>query len=431
MKEITKIKKQEKYSFEDWCKNNDRQDILNLWDYELNTKLPSEIGHQSRSKFWFKCSKGIHESELKSIAGFSSGRCNDIKCVKCNSFAQYIINNFGEEYLNKIWNKSNILDPWEVAYKSNKKAVFNCLKNNDHIFNRSIYIYTNGAECPYCLHRLITKEESLGTVYPLSIDLWSNQNKKTPYEYSPKSGEKVLWKCKNGFHEDFKRTIEDMVYSEFTCPKCIREQIGESQRNDLIGKKFGHLTVKCLDKDKSKIYKKSYWLCECDCGNSELKSVLGSHLINGMIVACNNIIHKKGKNGHNWKGGVTPERICARSTEEYKKWRDEVYKKDWYTCQCCGKSKGIKKQAHHLINFARNESLRYDVDNGITLCQECHYTTITDSFHNLYGAINNTPEQLEEYINYKRKKLGIDINFSIESYKNGNVLKPKDICQAS
>ena len=61
------------------------------------------------------------------------------------------------------------------------------------------------------------------------------------------------------------------------------------------------------------------------------------------------------------------------------------------------------------------------------MCKNCHYTTVDDSFHNLYGTVNNTPEQLEEYINYKRKKLGIDIPFSIEEYKNGNVLKPNDI----
>ena len=431
MKKITKIKRQPKYSFENWCKDNNRQDILDLWDYELNDKLPSEIGYQSKSKFWFKCSKGIHESELKDIAGFAAGRTNNIKCVKCNSFAQYIIDNFGEEYLNKIWNKDNILNPWEITYKSNKKAIFNCLKNKTHIFERHIFLYTNGAECPYCLHRLIIKEESLGMVYPVVIKLWSDKNKKTPYEYSLKSGEKVWWKCPDGIHEDFQRQIANMVNSEFTCPKCVREQIGESQRNDLTGKKFGHLTVKYIDEENSKLYKKSYWWCQCDCGNPELKSIAGTHLERGLIVSCSNPIHKSKENNPNWKGGVTPERMCARSTVEYSKWRDEVYKKDWYTCQCCGKFKNINKQAHHLFSFAHNEELRYDVKNGITLCEDCHYTTIPDSFHNLYGAIDNTPEQLEEYINYKRKKLGINIPFSIEAYKNGEILKPNDISQAS
>ena len=30
-------------TFEEWCKNNNREDLLNEWDYELNKILPSEI----------------------------------------------------------------------------------------------------------------------------------------------------------------------------------------------------------------------------------------------------------------------------------------------------------------------------------------------------------------------------------------------------
>lgn len=431
MKEITKIKRRIKYSFYDWCNDNNRQDLLELWDYELNEKSPSEIGYQSKSKYWFKCKKGIHESELKNIDGFANGRCLNIKCTKCNSFAQHIVDNFGEKYLNSIWNKNNTLNPWEVTYKSKKKAIFNCLKNKEHVFERNIDVYTNGAECPYCLHRLITKEESLGSVYPKAVELWSDKNEKSPYEYSPKSGIKVWWKCSEGIHEDFLRQIANMVYSDFCCPKCVRQKVSESQIHDLTGQKFGHLTVKCRDDEKSNLYKRSYWWCECDCGNHELKSIAGTHLVTGLIVSCRDPIHKTGENGPNWKGGVVPERMRARSTVAYEKWRKEVYKKDWYTCQCCGEYKGIEKQAHHLINFSDNKNLRYDIENGITLCKNCHYTTVKDSFHNIYGTINNTPEQLEEYINYKRKKLGIDIPFSIESYKNGEILKPKDISKIS
>lgn len=40
------------------------------------------------------------------------------------------------------------------------------------------------------------------------------------------------------------------------------------------------------------------------------------------------------------------------------------------------------------------------------------------------GTVNNTPEQLEEYIKKRRKKLGIDIPFSIKSYLEGEILKP-------
>lgn len=47
--------------------------------------------------------------------------------------------------------------------------------------------------------------------------------------------------------------------------------------------------------------------------------------------------------------------------------------------------------------------------------------------YNIYGTHNNTPEQLEEYINQRRKELGIDIPFSIEEYRKGSILKPNDV----
>ena len=43
-----------------------------------------------------------------------------------------------------------------------------------------------------------------------------------------------------------------------------------------------------------------------------------------------------------------------------------------------------------------------DINNGITLCHNCHSIAVPGSFHSVYTQFHNTPEQLEEYIsNYK------------------------------
>lgn len=103
----------------------------------------------------------------------------------------------------------------------------------------------------------------------------------------------------------------------------------------------------------------------------------------------------------NWKGGITPDSKLIRNSNDYKQWRDCVFARDNYTCQCCGKAGG-KLQAHHLENFADNIDLRFDIDNGITLCFECHSPIVKGSFHNLYGSKNNNSEQFKEFIlNYK------------------------------
>ena len=69
------------------------------------------------------------------------------------------------------------------------------------------------------------------------------------------------------------------------------------------------------------------------------------------------------------------DKIMERRSAAYQEWRKSVFKRDDYTCQCCG-SKGGKLNAHHLKSFADYPDLRFDVDNGVTLCESCH-----KSFH--------------------------------------------------
>lgn len=53
-------------------------------------------------------------------------------------------------------------------------------------------------------------------------------------------------------------------------------------RNDLKGKRFGHLTALYLTVDE--LYKKKKWLCRCDCGR-EIE-ITGSNLISGHSTQC-------------------------------------------------------------------------------------------------------------------------------------------------
>lgn len=192
--------------------------------------------------------------------------------------------------------------------------------------------------------------------------------------------------------------------------------------------KFNHLTAIEIDWDRTTNAKGVFWFCKCDCGNPNLKSVHMSHLKKGETTSCGCVHDKPGDRNPNWKGGRTREAQSARSSKEYKKWCSEVYRKDWYTCQCCGESKDIAKNAHHIKSFAKHKDTRYDIQNGITMCSKCHYSSVEGSFHNIYGTNNNTPEQLEEYINTKRKQLGLNIKFSLKDYLDGiNILKPNQI----
>ena len=49
------------------------------------------------------------------------------------------------------------------------------------------------------------------------------------------------------------------------------------------------------------------------------------------------------------------------------------------------------------------------------------------NFYYQYGTRNNTPKQLEEYINNRRKELNINKPFKMINYLNGNILKPDTV----
>lgn len=101
-----------------------------------------------------------------------------------------------------------------------------------------------------------------------------------------------------------------------------------------------------------------------------------------------------GENNPLWNPDITDEeRNATRRVSGYSTWRTDVYRRDDFTCQVCGCRKGGNLVAHHLDGWNIFPNKRLSVDNGITLCRECH-----KDFHKNYGYGNNTAEQFYEYV---------------------------------
>ncbi len=90
--------------------------------------------------------------------------------------------------------------------------------------------------------------------------------------------------------------------------------------------------------------------------------------------------------------GKTSINIKIRRSVKFRLWRKSVFKRDNYTCQKC-LIRGGELNPHHILNFSDNEDKRFDINNGITLCRECHY-----SFHREYGYIKNNTNQMKFYL---------------------------------
>ena len=85
---------------------------------------------------------------------------------------------------------------------------------------------------------------------------------------------------------------------------------------------------------------------------------------------------KKGDKSHSWRGGVTKLNEKIRKSFEYRLWRKAVYERDKYTCVWCG-IKGTRLNADHIKPFSLFPELRFAIDNGRTLCEDCHKKTDT------------------------------------------------------
>lgn len=72
-----------------------------------------------------------------------------------------------------------------------------------------------------------------------------------------------------------------------------------------------------------------------------------------------------------WLGGPIDDNAAIRNSREYREWRDAVFMRDNYTCQMCGR-RGGNINAHHIKHFAKYPELRLSLENGITLCKNCH-----------------------------------------------------------
>jgi 5-methylcytosine-specific restriction endonuclease McrA len=94
---------------------------------------------------------------------------------------------------------------------------------------------------------------------------------------------------------------------------------------------------------------------------------------------------RTGEKANNWKGGMSPLRVAIKKTFEYRQWRSDIFGRDNWTCQDCNK-KSRKIEAHHIIYLAiiikeyglkniieaRECEKLWDINNGVTLCKECH-----------------------------------------------------------
>ena len=135
-------------------------------------------------------------------------------------------------------------------------------------------------------------------------------------------------------------------------------------------------TLEVLGVDVSKLSngsRKGVWAVCKKCGRGRELS-FGYAKKDKLCPSCARKGKYTGKNSPSWKGGVSLWRAALHQSNAYKNWRSAVFKRDEYTCRMCDCKQRWLLEAHHIepVRDHKNDLLIFDIDNGITLCKECH-----------------------------------------------------------
>ncbi|MDM0587667.1 HNH endonuclease [Clostridium perfringens] len=149
--------------------------------------------------------------------------------------------------------------------------------------------------------------------------------------------------------------------------------------------------LKCNTVNSNKAQKQNLY-CSKKCKSEHQKEILKGESNPNYGNGC----RIKGKLNPNYNFTKTyEERVKGRLYTDYYNWRNLIFEKYNYTCQCCNKQGGTLA-AHHLDGYNKFKEKRTDINNGTLLCSNCH-----KEFHKIYGYGNNTLEQFKEF--YKNK----------------------------
>lgn len=219
---------------------------------------------------------------------------------------------------------------------------------------------------------------------------------------SPKGAHQPRWWCRCQCGERILVQAGHLISENTTsCGNCPLLEIGKIYNKWLEPIE----RVKDDTDPKSKRHYQRFRM-KCHYGAEGCKGIFVTRahsVLSGYTKSCGCLRDKKtrermaGENSPNWKGGVTELHDAIRTCTKNEIWKKDCRKRDNYTCQKCGKIGGKTNVHHCRIPFWKmleeltvmgitcvedipNDSEFWDINNGITLCEDCH-----KEFHSIYG----------------------------------------------
>ncbi len=127
--------------------------------------------------------------------------------------------------LAKEWHptKNGDLTPYDITCSSGESVWWQCKDNIEHRWKAIISSRNKGNGCPYCSGRYPTKSYNLLVCNPGLCEEWDyKRNKSNPEDYTPNSGKKAWWKCKECDYK-WKASIGNRNNGT-SCPECNKSK---------------------------------------------------------------------------------------------------------------------------------------------------------------------------------------------------------------
>lgn len=325
------------------------------------------------------CGEESYKKYCVYAKGLSSN--NKYACKKCvgekmkdmyNKRVRDYIEHFEEKGFKCVNNQDDI-----VKNRWYKFKLF-CVKN--HEWNVTYEVFNlNKGKCPMC-NGIISK-----WTYEMACDFLTAHGAKMLSEKSEFTSSKnsvINYKCKCG-DIDSKRFYA--YWETPSCRKCQKRKSYSQKDVESLFKKRGWILKDIYENSKTPI---SF---VCERGHNQ--TITLSNFLRG--VGCKQCVieNSRGENHYNWNPNKSKEdRISDRKYNEYLNWRKSAFKRDNYTCQICGDSKGGNLNAHHKDSYNWCKKRRLDITNAVTLCEKHHKL-----FHKLYGYGDNTEQQYLQF----------------------------------
>lgn len=189
-----------------------RPDLLNEWNYKLNTVSPEEIRWTSTERVHWKCVKGhTWVNEIRHRAVYNNN------CKICTNFNFIDLKDYPE--LIKQWSLRNKTNQSEIS--ATEKYLWTC--SMGHEWEATLQSRLKGSRCLYCINYKVLKGfNDLLSVAPNFVDDLhpTLNNNLAPSKIIYSSRKKVWWVCKNDTSHVWQSSIRNRTVRGDGCTRC-------------------------------------------------------------------------------------------------------------------------------------------------------------------------------------------------------------------